>query len=141
MKTQTKPLPEELIWSFLDQLTQAIAHLHTLSILHRDIKPQNILLTKNNLLKLGDMGVSKIIHNTNPAQGTRVGTPLFLAPELIQQKPYDFKVYTQSTYMSHRLTSGPLAVSSTIYALTLLHFQVKILSSWVTISSIKIRNR
>lgn len=44
------------------------------------------------LTQLGDMGVSKIVKNAVASQNTRVGTPLYLAPELIKQKPYDYKI-------------------------------------------------
>jgi len=44
------------------------------------------------LVKIGDLGVSKIVASSAAMQGTRVGTPLYLSPELVKQQPYDFKV-------------------------------------------------
>ena len=41
---------------------------------------------------MGDLGVSKIVSDAAALQGTRVGTPLYLAPELVKQEPYDYKV-------------------------------------------------
>jgi len=44
------------------------------------------------ILQLGDLGVSKIVNNALPLQGTKIGTPLYLAPEMVQELPYNFKV-------------------------------------------------
>ena len=70
--------------------------MHKNNIIHRDIKTLNIFLTKDrkikvkkiifyikNIFQVGDMGVSKIVNNMNALQGTRVGTPLYLAPECV----------------------------------------------------------
>ena len=51
--------------------------------MHRDIKCLNIFLADHKTIKLGDMGVSKTSPLGLLAQGTRVGTPLYLAPELV----------------------------------------------------------
>ena len=67
-------------------------YLHKQNIIHRDIKTLNIFLNKNNEIKLGDLGVSKICSNATKLQAARVGTPLYLAPEVIKHQPYDFKV-------------------------------------------------
>jgi NIMA (never in mitosis gene a)-related kinase len=52
----------------------------------------NLFLTKSKIVKIGDLGVSKIVSNINALHCSRVGTPLYLSPELIKQIPYDFKV-------------------------------------------------
>ena len=90
-KSENKPFTEPEIWSFTLQISQALAHLHSKFIIHRDLKALNIFLTKNKQIKLGDLGVSKIIGPGHLA-GTRVGTPLYLAPELVLNKPYDNKI-------------------------------------------------
>ena len=66
--------------------------MHENNIIHRDIKALNVFLTKDRKVKLGDLGVSKIFNSDTAMQGTRVGTPLYLSPELVQHQPYDFKV-------------------------------------------------
>jgi NIMA (never in mitosis gene a)-related kinase 1/4/5 len=83
-------ITESEIWRMAYELSSAILYLHSKSIIHRDIKTMNILITKSNKIKLADLGASKIV--SAPMQITRVGTPLYLAPELVKHKPYDYKV-------------------------------------------------
>ncbi|CAK89913.1 unnamed protein product (macronuclear) [Paramecium tetraurelia] len=87
-----KCLKEPTIWEMSRELAQAIQHLHENNIIHRDIKTLNVFLTKDKHVKLGDLGVSKIFNSEIALDGTRVGTPLYLAPELVQHQPYDYKV-------------------------------------------------
>jgi NIMA (never in mitosis gene a)-related kinase len=66
-------------------------HVHDRKILHRDIKGQNIFITKNNTLKLGDFGIARVLNKTHDKARTVVGTPYYLSPEIIENKPYSFK--------------------------------------------------
>jgi NIMA (never in mitosis gene a)-related kinase len=89
-REKKKKFTEKEIWKYAGELASAISYLHSRNIIHRDIKCLNILLTKDQQLKLADLGASKITDAQMLA--TRVGTPLYLAPELVRQVPYDFKV-------------------------------------------------
>lgn len=66
-------------------------HCHDRKIMHRDLKAQNIFLTKNGIVKLGDFGIAKVLSNTAEKAVTIVGTPYYLSPEIIQNSPYNFK--------------------------------------------------
>ena len=66
-------------------------HVHDRKILHRDIKGQNIFITKTNILKLGDFGIARVLNKTQDKARTVVGTPYYLSPEIIENKPYSFK--------------------------------------------------
>ena len=66
-------------------------HVHDRKILHRDLKSQNIFLTKQGIIKMGDFGIAKVLKNTTELASTIVGTPYYLSPEIIENKPYNFK--------------------------------------------------
>mmetsp|Transcript_22926 Transcript_22926/g.22235 ORF Transcript_22926/g.22235 Transcript_22926/m.22235 type:complete len:148 (+) Transcript_22926:797-1240(+) len=65
--------------------------IHSKNIIHRDIKTQNIFITKENILKIGDFGISRQVESSNPFAETQKGTPYFMPPEVCLGKPYDSK--------------------------------------------------
>jgi NIMA (never in mitosis gene a)-related kinase len=56
-----------------------------------DIKPQNIFLDSNNDIKIGDFGLSKLLGSQSDFAYTGVGTPLYISPEMVEEKPYNEK--------------------------------------------------
>jgi NIMA (never in mitosis gene a)-related kinase len=91
-RTRRKYFSEKDIWDYAFQICQAVEYLHSKNIIHRDIKCLNIFLNEERQIKLGDLGVSKIVSSAHMQQDTRVGTTLYLSPEIVKQQPYDFKV-------------------------------------------------
>uniref|UniRef100_UPI00398F60E1 serine/threonine-protein kinase Nek8 isoform X2 n=1 Tax=Pristiophorus japonicus TaxID=55135 RepID=UPI00398F60E1 len=84
-------LDEETIMHFFVQILLALHHVHNKLILHRDLKTQNILLDKYQMIvKIGDFGISKILSSKSKAY-TVVGTPCYISPELCEGKPYNQK--------------------------------------------------
>ena len=81
-------LPESLARNIFRQLMETIKYIHSKGIVHRDIKPDNILLNLNNNIKLCDFGVSKEIKKGLLLLDS-CGTPAFLAPEILLDDPYD----------------------------------------------------
>ena len=91
-KRHQKHFEEFDIWSIAFEILNGLDYLHKSNIIHRDIKCLNLFITKDKHIKIGDLGVSTIVSNINALHCTRVGTPLYLSPELVRQIPYDFKV-------------------------------------------------
>lgn len=81
---------ENQILDWFTQICLALKHVHDRKILHRDLKNQNIFLTKDNTVKLGDFGIARVLSNTREKAKTMVGTPYYLSPEIIENKPYNF---------------------------------------------------
>ena len=59
--------------------------------MHRDLKTLNIFLTKDNKIKIGDLGVAKILDNIENFATSKVGTPYYLSPEVCEDRPYNNK--------------------------------------------------
>jgi NIMA (never in mitosis gene a)-related kinase len=68
-----------------------LKHVHDRKILHRDIKCQNVFLTKQNIIKMGDFGIARVLRHTVDVAKSMVGTPYYLSPEIIEGRPYSFK--------------------------------------------------
>ena len=83
-------LKENLVWNIFLKITIGLASIHNLKILHRDLKALNIFLTKDLDVKIGDLGVAKMLTHTKFAK-TFIGTPYYLSPELCQDIPYNDK--------------------------------------------------
>ena len=73
------------------QITLALDFIHTRKILHRDLKSQNVFLTKDGQIKLGDFGIARVLNRTVDLAQTSIGTPLYMSPECCNNKPYSFK--------------------------------------------------
>ena len=84
------PLNENFIWKVFIQIVIGLGEIHKMNILHRDIKTSNIFLTKNNDVKIGDLGIAKQLIKKRYTN-TLIGTPYYLSPEICKEKPYNEK--------------------------------------------------
>jgi serine/threonine protein kinase len=72
-------LPQRQIMHYLLNIASALAFAHELDVLHRDIKPQNIFVCSETVVKVGDFGAAKIVEDANvAAEGARTGTRIYM---------------------------------------------------------------
>ncbi|CEP19209.1 hypothetical protein [Parasitella parasitica] len=97
IKNTAGGLPERVVRHFLKQLANALQFLRSQNLIHRDIKPQNLLLTPSNthgddlpVLKVADFGFARFLPNASLAD-TLCGSPLYMGPEILSYKKYDAK--------------------------------------------------
>ncbi|XP_044924243.1 nik-related protein kinase isoform X2 [Mustela putorius furo] len=94
--TRNQSLKEDWIAYICREILQGLAHLHAHRVIHRDIKGQNVLLTHNAEVKLVDFGVSAQVSRTNGRRNSFIGTPYWMAPEVIDcdedpRRSYDYR--------------------------------------------------
>lgn len=90
--SETGALDEERAAYIISQVLYGLEYLHTKRILHRDIKPGNILIGEDGrTVKLTDFGVSAQLISFEGTRTSCTGTPWFVAPEVVQVRPYSYK--------------------------------------------------
>lgn len=82
--------PEEKVLRWFTEATLALKYLHDRHVLHRDLKTQNLFLTVQDRLRIGDFGISKVLESTGAFAKTTIGTPYYLSPEICMERPYAY---------------------------------------------------
>lgn len=107
-------LPVREAVSFTEQILRALDHAHSKGIIHRDIKPQNIMLLKNGMIKVADFGIAKLPSaETVTVTDKAIGTVYYISPEQASGKPIDPRSDLYSVgVMLYEMVTGTLPFSA-----------------------------
>ncbi|KAJ4441704.1 hypothetical protein ANN_11562 [Periplaneta americana] len=98
LQVKNRRMSEEHIAYILKEIVKVLVYLHENHVMHRDVKGSNILLTKDGEVKLVDFGLSRKLKNAQDKRGTYVGSPCWMAPEVVasgykdEDKVYDSRI-------------------------------------------------
>src|SRR5579871_6310460 len=92
------------------EVCHALAHAHAVGVIHRDVKPENVMIRKDGLIKLMDFGIAQVLDfQRMTVTGQLLGSPAYMAPEIIEGKQLDFRTDVFSVgIMLYLLATGEL---------------------------------
>ena len=105
-----KPYSEAEALNIITQIGEALEHAHERGLIHRDVKPKNIMITEDGIAKLADMGLAREATDTAAAEmeaGRAYGTPYYISPEQIRgERNIDFRadIYSLGATLYHMVT-------------------------------------
>ncbi|XP_076447970.1 serine/threonine-protein kinase Nek2-like [Babylonia areolata] len=118
----SRPVPEDLLFVWLWQMACGLEYMHTFDptpIIHRDLKPSNVYLTEKGTIRLGDMGIARILEAPNAMVETFCGTPKYMSPEALYEKPYNEKtdIWSLGCCLAEMVTLERAFKGSTLHVL------------------------
>ncbi len=98
-------LPPRLAFALIDPVVQGLAAAHDAGLIHRDVKPENVLIADDGRIKIGDFGLARAV-TTSTSTGTLIGTIGYLSPELVLGRPADTRsdIYSVGIMLYEMLT-------------------------------------
>ncbi len=105
-------LPIDQVVSIFNGVCAALEYAHKMGIVHRDVKPANIMVCPSGLVKVTDLGIAKIMHNASTRDNTStqaMGTPLYMSPEQVRGDSVDARtdIYSLGTTIYEMLMGNP----------------------------------
>lgn len=123
---QHRPLDIQTVINFTEQIIEGIKHAHDTKIVHRDIKPQNILINSDQTLKILDFGIAKALSETTMTQTNHVlGTVQYLSPEQARGDSTDngTDIYSIGVVLYEMLVGHPPFSGETAVSIAIKHIQ------------------
>lgn len=112
---------------FTKQISKALAHAHERGIIHRDIKPQNIMLLRDGTIKVGDFGIAALENEVYENNGEAIGSIHYIAPEQARGECPDARsdIYSLGVMMYEMLTGGLPFTGNTLGGIAVQHMNAK----------------
>lgn len=109
LQDDAHPLSGDQVMSISTQLCSALSHAHAQHVVHRDIKPGNVMITRSFEVKLTDFGMAKVVQTSGGAASLIFGTPYYMAPEQIEGGAVDQRTDLYSFgVVLYRMVTGAL---------------------------------
>ena len=117
---QQGPLPVEAAVMMASRIGEGLAYAHDHDVIHRDVKPANILISREGGVKLTDFGIAKLVSQTLTGTGTILGSPFYMSPEQVRGEPADSRsdIFSLGIVLYEVLTGRPPFVGDTLAATT-----------------------
>ena len=117
------PIPWREAVYFAKQIARALAHAHEKGVIHRDIKPQNMLLLRDGTLKVGDFGIAALENELRDEHGTAIGSIHYIAPEQIRGENPDARsdLYSLGVVLYEMLTGRKPYTGDTLGEIAVKH--------------------
>lgn len=90
-RARPRPLPLDLSLRIIEEVLRGLSYAHTLNIIHRDIKPGNILIDGEGTAKIADFGIARPQNSSLTGAGALIGTPNYMSPEQVKCSPVTTK--------------------------------------------------
>ena len=127
---ESGPLPLSRAKAITLQTAEALAYAHSQSIVHRDVKPDNVMVMEGDTVKVTDFGIARVLRPDNSlatiaTTGMRTGTPSYMAPEQIAGKHTDGRadVYALGAMLFHMVAGRPPFEGSDKLSIAVRHLQ------------------
>ncbi|KAK8871759.1 copper transport protein ctr1 [Tritrichomonas musculus] len=103
-------LTNTLVIIYIYQITEAMRYVHFKGVVHRDLKPTNILISKDGLIRVSDFGIAKLMSTEEQSTTLGAGTQKFMAPEILKEEDYNEKadVYSFGVILFFILSGGKM---------------------------------